>query len=346
MRPLIAASLIAAASVAAGPGAAQLPPAPEPVPGSLLDDSGPGRGDAARHEEREERRDARTGDDRAGEERDRPRKTKRLPDPPTWRAERPDWARADSRVIATFTGPDILRKNSSDVILRGTVATRSLQHPKLTWFSRVKPIPPQRQACATIYLKLHEDFRPGDGGKLPGFSNTGMGRPASAKPEVVNGRKYPNTGWGGRRPDGIHWSARSGFGGWDEDGVKFRTYFYAMAPRNLWGKADVVGRLPKGRWSAYVQCVKLNTPGVADGGLYYEVAGTDTRYARDDIRWRDLDVPETLIDELWLDFYCGGTKCGDGPRGTVSFAKAVVTRGLPDMGKVRAELARLDRTMP
>ena len=116
-----------------------------------------------------------------------------------------------------------------------------------------------------------------------------------------------------------------------------------MSPKNLWGKIDPVGTLPKGERSAYVQCVKLNTPGEPDGGLYYEIVGPDRAmiYARDDIRWRDLDVPEALIDEFWLDFYCGGTKCGHGPRGTISFAGAVVTRGLPDMAKVRAELKRL-----
>lgn len=315
---------IAIALLIAVPAGAQLPPAPKPVPGSLLD---------APRSERPARRDA-----------DATRRGKtRLPEAPDWRTERPRWARIDPTVVATFTGADLGKE--AVTTLRNGIATRSLDHPELTWWSRVRPIAPQRQACATVYLKLHDDFRPGDGGKLPGFANTGMGRRYSSVAEVVNGRKLPNTGWGGRKPDGVHWSARSGFGAWDDEGVRLRTYFYAMSPKNRWGKINPVGTLPKGEWSAYVQCVKLNTPGEPDGGLYYEIVGGNERtmYARDDIRWRDLDVPEALIDEFWLDFYCGGTQCGDGPRGTISFARAVVTRGLPDLTKVRAELARLRR---
>jgi hypothetical protein len=341
--------LAAAASlIVALPVAAQLPPAPTPVPGSLLDD-GSASGDAKPRTERLAKR----------------AKAKALPEERPWKTERPDWLRVDPTVIATADGSNL--KKRKGLILRDGIATHSMQHPDLTWFTRVFRIPPQEQACATIYLKLHDDFEPGDGGKLPGFANTGMGRRYSSKPEVINGRKYPNTAWGGRKPDGIHWSARSGFSGWDADSAKLRTYFYAMKPRNLWGWVNTVGELPKGRWSAYVQCVKLNTPGTGeriptptkkdpdrmgfapgrdDGGLYYEIAGTDYRYARDDIRWRDLDAPEALIDELWLNFYCGGTECGKGPRGTISFAKAVVTKGLPDMKKVQAEVARLDRAAP
>ena len=301
------------------PAAAQLPAAPQPVAGGPLDHG------------------------RSGKRSERPARGKNLPDGPRWRTEgTPDWLKVDPRVVATFTA-DILA-NKAGTRLRDGIATRALDHPDLTWWSRVRPIPAQQRACATVYLKLHADFRPGDGGKLPGFANTGMGRRYSSQPEMVQGRKLPNSGWGGRKPDGVHWSARSGFGDWDADGVAFRTYFYAMAPKNLWGEVNRIGTLPKGEWSAYVQCVKLNTPGADDGGLYYEIVdAARSRYARNDIRWRDLDVPEALIDELWLDFYCGGTKCGDGPRGTISFAGAVVTRGLPDMGRVRETLKALRR---
>jgi hypothetical protein len=322
---------IALAVLVAAPALAQLPPAPRPVPGSLLDHS------------RTER--ARERSEKAPRERSEaaPRRGKKLPEAPAWRSERPGWARVDPAVVASFAADVVAKKEGTR--LHGGVATRSLQHPDLTWWSRVRPIPAMRQACATVYLKLHKDFRPGDGGKLPGFANTGMGRRYSSVPEVVQGRKLKNTGWGGRKPDGVHWSARSGFGKWDDEGVALRTYFYAMAPKNIWGEINPVGTLPKGEWSAYVQCVKLNTPGRPDGGLYYEIVGDEpVIYARDDIRWRDLDVPEALIDEFWLDFYCGGTKCGDGPRGTISFAGAVVTRGLPDMAKVKAEVKRLKRS--
>jgi|GEM_PF-4923003 len=313
--------------LAAAPVWAQLPSAPRPVPGGLLD--GPSRAEAPR--------------DR-GERGERRSRAKGLPKTPAWSTERPSWVRTDARVVASFTGEDIVSKRTREgTRLREGVATRSLEHPDLTWWSRVKAIPPQRQACVTVFLKLHGDFRPGDGGKLPGFANTGMGRRYSSVPEVVNGREIKNSGWGGRKPNGVHWSARSGFGKWDDRGVAFRTYFYSLQPKNLWGNINQIGELPKGQWSAYIQCLRLNTPGMADGGLYYEIVGEGSLYARDDIRWRDEDVPQSLIRELWLDFYCGGTKCGDGPRGTISFARATVTRGLPDMVAVYAELARLRR---
>lgn len=314
MRKLTVAMML----LAAAPVAAQLPSAPRPVRGGPLD-GGRSHADS------------------------RPSKhAKRLPKAPAWISERPGWVRTDPRVVATFTGDDVAKREGTRV--RDGVATRSLDHPGLTWWSSVKAIPPQSQACVTVYLKLHRDFRPGDGGKLPGFANTGLGRRYSSKPEMVNGRELKNTGWGGRKTDGVHWSARSGFGDWDDQGVALRTYFYAMEPRNLWGHIDRFGELPKGEWSAYVQCVKLNTPGRPDGGLYYEVVRDGARYARNDIRWRDEEAPESRIRELWLDFYCGGTKCGNGPRGTISFAKAVVTKGLPDMADVKKTLARLDRT--
>lgn len=318
--------LVATALLVAVPATAQLPPAPKPVPGGLLD---------SRPEMKAAPPESSSRTKQGGER----RRAKGSPKAPAWATERPDWVRTDPRVVATFTGDDLAKKKGTRV--RNGVATKSLEFPEITWWSSVRSLPAQSKACATVFLKLHSDFRPGNGGKLPGFSNTGLGRRHTSSPEVVNGRKLPNTGWGGRKPDGVHWSARSGFGKWDENGVRFRTYFYAMSPKNPWGHIDRIGDLPKGKWTAYIQCLKLNTPGVRDGGLYYEVVGEETIYARDDIRWRDEDVPQSMIREFWINFYCGGTKCGDGDPGTVSLGKVLVTRGLPDMAKVSAELARL-----
>jgi hypothetical protein len=210
--------------------------------------------------------------------------------------------------------------------------TITLISPSLTWLSTIKAIPAQEQACVTVYHKLHDDFRPADGGKLPGLSNTGMAQ-----------RDSVQTGWGGRSPDGIHWSARSGYGDWTDGHVARRTYFYAMAPHNGYGHIDnIQAPVTKGRFEAYVECVKLNTPGQANGGLYYEVAGQGPVYARGDIVWRTSPDPKSLIRELWIDYYCGGTSCGSGAQGTVTFVRAIVTKGLPDMAAVQAEVARLN----
>lgn len=232
-------------------------------------------------------------------------------------ARRPEWLSVDPTEVYTYEN----------------VKTISLQDPDLTWLSTTRAIPPQAQACVTVYQKLHSDFRPGDGGKLPGLSNTGQATKDAVK-----------TAWGGRAPDGVHWSARSGFGGWNDTHIARRTYFYAMSPHNSYGYIDPMPvPISKGQFEAYVQCVKLNDAGVANGGLYYETASQGPIFARDDIRWRDVASPESLIRELWIDYYCGGTSCGTGPRGTITFVRAVVTKGMPDMAAVRSEVARLNK---
>lgn len=211
------------------------------------------------------------------------------------------------------------------------LGTKTLAPDQLTWFSRLYEVPPSEVAFATVFLKLHDDFAPGDEGKLPGLSNTGQATRDAVK-----------TGWGGRQPDGIHWSARSGYGRYNDAEVALRTYFYAMAPHNHFGHVDPTGRgLPKGRWIAYVQGVRLNTPGVADGGLFYWLAGEGDVYARDDIRWRESGDPQSLIREFWFDCFCGGTANGGQPS-TISGGSATVTPGLPDLAAIEAEVAMLN----
>jgi len=259
---------------------------------------------------------------------------------------RPSWLSVDPTEVISFTGDDVFRDDLPITVQDG-IATSQLSSPDLTWISSVKVIPNMTEGCATVYEKLGADFRPGDGGKLPGFSNTGTSVPGD---DVVNGVTYPDTGWGGRPPDGIHWSARTGYGQWTDDHVASHTYFYAMDPNNLFGWVEPIGYpFPKGKWTAYVQCMKLNTVngnlGNNDGKLYYEIAGVGPVYSREDIRWRDNIAPESEMREFWVNYYCGGTSCGDiQNRGSVSFAKAVLTRGLPDMDAVKAEVGRLNNT--
>jgi hypothetical protein len=119
------------------------------------------------------------------------------------------------------------------------------------------------------------------------------------------------------------------------------TYFYANTD-SKYGRVRPLGSFKKGEWTAYVQCVKLNTPGEDDGGLFYETVEEGPVFSNNDIPWRKLDVPETMIRELWIDIFCGGTNCGPNPRGTVSFGGAVITKGLPDMKAIKAEVVRLN----
>ncbi len=129
----------------------------------------------------------------------------------------PAWLDNDGTVIKSVNA-SVLENDKHPMTIKDGVATASLvERKQLTWMAKMVAIPPQSKACTTVYLKFHDDFKPGDGGKLPGLSNTGMGRPVGrAKPEMVDGMPYPNSGWGGRKADGVHWSARTGFGGWTE----------------------------------------------------------------------------------------------------------------------------------
>jgi len=244
---------------------------------------------------------------------------------------RPSWLNVNPTEVVSFTGDDVLRDDLPITVQNG-IATSRLSSPDLTWMSSHKVIPNMTEGCATVYQKL-------------GTENTGSSVPGS---DVVDGVTYPDTAWGGRRPDGIHWSARTGYGQWTDNNVASLTYFYAMDPSNLYGWFEPIGYpFPKGKWTAYVQCMKLNTVngnlGNKDGKLYYEIAGVGPVYSREDIRWRDNIAPESEMREFWINYYCGGTSCGDiQNRGTVSFAKAIVTRGLPDMDAVTAEVDRLN----
>ncbi len=267
------------------------------------------------------------------------------PNPSLKIIERPSWLKVDPTIIISFDGNDVLRKDLP-VTAKNGIATSQLIYPNLTWINSNKVIPNQTEACATVYQKLGTDFQPGTGGKHPGFSNTGDSLPGS---DVIDGTTYPDTGWGGRSPDGIHWSARSGYGRWNHSYVSSHTYFYAMEPFNGYGWGDPIGYpYRKGKWIAYVQCMKLNTvdgtTGNSDGKLYYEIAGVGPVYSREDIRWRDIDVPQSEIREFWINYYCGGTQCGKiANRGTISFSKAVITKGLPDMDAVKREVDRLNQ---
>jgi len=254
----------------------------------------------------------------------------------------PAWLDSDPTVVQKVDAAVLEEDSNHPVTMKDGVATASLEHPKLTWMSKMVAIPAQSKACVTVYIKFHDDFKPGDGGKLPGLSNTGMGKVPRAAPEIIDGKKYSNSAWGGRKPDGVHWSARTGYGGWTDDRVSIHTYFYANTLDGHFRSSQPMGSLKKGSWTAYVECLKMNTPGKADGGLFYETVEDGPVYSRNDIPWREIDAPETMIREMWIDIFCGGTNCGPNPRGTISFGGAVVTKGRPDMKAIKAEVARLN----
>ena len=146
------------------------------------------------------------------------------------------------------------------------------------------------------YLKLGENWAPGQGGKLPGPSGT-----------------YDRAGWGGRKVDGTDgWSARMGFRASvvreGETQVYFYTYHADMdgeyGSNLLWNIEDR-GSLQNGRWYCIETYVKMNTPGKNDGILRGWVDG-ELAMEKTDLRFRD--IPELKVEQFWMNLYYGGSQ--------------------------------------
>lgn len=228
----------------------------------------------------------------------------------------------------------------------GTI-TAELSGVDLAWSEDMRSLPPAEEYFLTVVLKPGADF-PDVGGKLPGLANTGIAH--GARDCVTeDGKVHVYAGFGGRLANGCRWSARSGWRGRTEGGVGRGTYFYALQPKDVNGIMDFISPpIPVARWSAYIQHVRVNTPGKADGVLDYwaidPVGGVHPAYHRGDIIYRSSGVELSKITELWADTYCGGRNCGfePWPRSTISFKRLTVTKGLPDLGAISAEVAALN----
>jgi len=138
-----------------------------------------------------------------------------------------------------------------------------------------------------------------DGGKMPGFAGT-----------------YGQAGWGGRAVDGNNgWSARGAFMRADpgDAGRGIGSYVYTAAPNErsgaIWGwNLGPTGWLPKGRWVAVEQHLRLNTPGRPDGVLRAWIDG-QLAFEKRDIHWRDSATLK--IETLWMNVYHGGSATPD-----------------------------------
>jgi hypothetical protein len=142
-------------------------------------------------------------------------------------------------------------------------------------------------------LRFADDWDPPRGGKLPGIAGT-----------------YGKAGWGGRRVNGTDgWSARGLFLGRKDGKTPIGFYCYHADQRTKYGdhfvwEREGLGFLENNRWYAVEQHVKLNTPGKKDGVLRGWIDGKPA-YERTDLRFRDVDT--LRIEEVWLNFYHGGT---------------------------------------
>ena len=151
------------------------------------------------------------------------------------------------------------------------------------------------------YLRLARDWLGAiDGGKLPGFAAT-----------------YGKAGWGGRPWDGSKgWSLRGSFGTTPPAGhaaagrIMLGTYAYHAKSSTYgeglaWASGDLAGLIDTDRWYCIEQRLKLNTPGGEDGVLQVWVDGR-LALSRKDLRLRD--IPSIRIEEVWMNFYHGGTQ--------------------------------------
>jgi hypothetical protein len=114
----------------------------------------------------------------------------------------PAWLDNDPTVVTTVNASVLESDANHPVTIKDGVATASLEHPKLTWMSKFVPLQAQSKACVTVYIKLHDDFKPGDGGKLPGFANTGQGHrregpdtSTARNIRIPPGRRMASIGW-------------------------------------------------------------------------------------------------------------------------------------------------------
>lgn len=262
-------------------------------------------------------------------------------------------------VIPFVSDPtEIARINPEDfrlepnITVAGGIATGTIEGFVQSAFDQPFVIPSGDEYYMTGIMKLHGDWPTGRAGKLPGLSNTGSVTNRTSATLIVDGQNCNNAGWGGRPANGCRWSARTGWGGRSGDLVGLNTYFYPYGVSTDYGVVDYFPSPVKvDRWFAYVERVKLNRVGEADGQLSYWLCADTTggvcqpQYHRANITWRNSNVPLSRISELWGIIFCGGTDCGKGPwpKSTASLKRMSVTRGLPDLTALQAEVDALNR---
>lgn len=147
------------------------------------------------------------------------------------------------------------------------------------------------------YVKLDPSWANAiDGGKMPGMSGT-----------------YGRAGWGGRAVDGKNgWSARGGFMKPTAESTTLSYYCYHADQKSNYGDHwKFSPPLKYGIWYCVEEYCKLNTPGKDGGkgqndGILRSWIDGQPAFEKTDIRFRDVD--SLKIEEVWCNFYHGGTR--------------------------------------
>ena len=250
-----------------------------------------------------------------------------------------------TRVVADFRAKQFQKQPNLQI--NGNILTGSIQGEQIGAIHQVFKIPSADEYYLTVVMQLSSQW-PDYGGKLPGLADTGMASNTANTSLIVNGVNCDNAGWGGRVANGCRWSARTGWARRQGDQIGVGSYYYATHASTFWGQADPIpSPVTAGKWFAYVQRVKLNSIGVADGLLSYWFCNADgckAVYHRNDIAWRAVDLPQSKITEAWAMIYCGGRSCNHGnyAAATASLSRMTVTDGLPDFAPIAAEVKALN----
>jgi hypothetical protein len=158
------------------------------------------------------------------------------------------------------------------------------------------PMANAEQAHLRFRIRYSQEFDPSDANtnvKMPGF-----GQPLFDAAGICLG------GCGLAPSDGItSYSARSDI---RQDGIP-GWYVYDLDSILLgYGRGErwTAPAYAKGRWYTVDQYIRMNTPGVKDGGLSVYIDG-ERVFERNTYRFRS--VPTLKVGSAWFDFYYGGS---------------------------------------
>ena len=241
-----------------------------------------------------------------------------VPSPQVERPTIPDLARG--RLIETFA-PKAARAPHRTTSLPGgavriDVANDDLVAGERTIIRRREVLPPLGAATLVDYVRVG-GTTPRTGGKLFGLTNTRGSLPVGEQEIVIGGEEYDKAGWGGRKANGLAWSARGLFLPDFAGGTYAYSWGRTRQKKRHGAHIPMIDPLPKGELVARVQYVAMNTPGQADGVLAQWLVTPDQVLPslwRDNMEWRKVDHPAALINEVDLGWYIGGNVGGGRPR--------------------------------
>lgn len=263
----------------------------------------------------------------------------------------------DGTIVSEITGKT-MRPSANLVLNPDGTATCEISDKQITCMADIRKLPPAPEYWATVVLKLGDDW-PNSGGKLPGFANTGQLDAYSKRADC-----HAQGGWGGRPATGCRWSARTGWWGRVDGMIGRGTYDYTLNQHNArysHGRKDSNGYteylptpIPVGKWTAYVQHVRVNTVGGEDG--IQEITLIDAcgaivpQYVNTTMHYRDVGGPESEINTFWTDVYCGGRACSGWSNAAhtahATLKRVTITVGQPDMTKLAAKVRALNSHQP